>query len=552
MTTVFPLSKVKPEDTATELKCIVVKPLLTYLEHTQGAETMQRVVASTGMNLPYAQTGNNWVSLDYYCRLLDALVAATNNPMAPFYASRDFTNRHTYRAVEPFFTRLASPATVYRFVGQFYSLWTRVNTWRVSELTDHSCVVTVNYTKGHQTRNNCLAIQGSLAAGPTFFRLPPAKVSHTSCLCEGDKACVYQVTWLNKPKQHRSLIGLTTGLLCGFGLAVWVGHTLPGVLLVAMSGLSGYFIGRESDYVKKLADVYARNEEQAQSLLETMRSHEELNRNLQHLVETRTEELSISNAALEQALIDLKLTQDKALLAERQAAVGVLAGGMAHEMNSPLNALLLGLQALQEDMAKDPYHLEIIDNTARATRRCRRIVDELLSFSREPQHITQTTLEDIVSAALRIFKRECPPDIAVHVDIQPDVPTIHLDCAQMQQAVLNLLSNAADAMNGKGNIHLKLTKDDHHAILSIQDHGPGMSDEVKTHIFDPFYSTKKASGKGLGLGLSITYQLIKRNKGIIEVETTPEVGTTFNIRVPLSGAEPNNTPTRGTPRELTT
>ena len=540
----FPLSKVQAEDTVTELRCVVVKPILRYLEHLFGTATMMDVISSTQMNLAYLENGNHWISYPYYCRLLARLVEVTNDPKAPLYAARDFSNRKTYNTLEAFLTRLVTPVSTYRFLVQFNSLWNRYTSWQLLEISSKHCVIVVKFLKHEQDINNCLALQGSLSAVPPFFGLPRAEVTHRTCLCAHGDSCVYEITWLNKPEQQTAAIG---GLICmaiGLMICIFIGWGPGSWVIIAALALAGYFMGRTSDYIKRLAEVYASNENQSQTLLETMLSMEVLNRNLQQQIEERTSELSNSNLALQQALKDLKESQRRTMEIERQAAIGALAAGTAHEMNSPLNGVRLSLQALKEECADNPIQLQIVENADRATYRCSRIVKELLSFSREPQQLTQLSLSDIIRDCIAIFKKENPNATSVIERIDVHLPVLHLDRAQIQQAVLNLFTNANDAMNGNGEITVSLTHKKELLVLTIADNGPGIASEILERIFDPFFSTKHHTGKGLGLGLSITYELITRNGGTIDVESTIGHGTCFTICFPLRQNRVLSTPER--------
>lgn len=535
----YPMSAVRAEDTATDLKCVVARPVLRYLEHLLGANQMQEIITSTRMHLPYLENGNNWISFDYYCRLLERLVEATGDSHAPYTASRNYTNRQTYSTVESFLTRLASPVTTYRFLARFHGLWDRYAEWKLLAAGLDHCTIAVSFRRFKQNKNNCLALQGSLASVPAFFGLPFATVAHYTCMCDGAEACVYEMNWVNKPEAKTALLGTLTGLLIGSALVLLFKTTHAVWIVVPALAAAGYFAGRTSDYIKRLGEVYVSNENQSQALLEAMMSLEELNHSLQNQIELRTSELSTSNRALQQAMQELRQSQKRMLEVQRQAAIGALAAGTAHEMNSPLNGVRLSLQALKEEAADQPVLLKMIENADRASFRCARIVRELLAFSRSPQQLAQLNLPDIVRACLNIFRKENPVSAFIREDIDGNLPTLFLDRAQIQQALLNLLTNANDAMKGDGTITVSIRNEGSHITLSIADSGPGIAPERLEHIFDPFFSTKIHDGKGLGLGLSITYELITRNGGTIEAESEPGRGTCFTICFP---AHMNTTP----------
>lgn len=530
-----PLSRVRPEDTATELKCVVVTPIVRYLDSTLGSERAKTVISETGMNTEYLLNPDNWISNDYFRRLLCKLVEVTRDRRAPFVAARQCSDMGTYGFVARFLKQLVSPRTSYRLVVNYNSLWNKISRWSLIEDHADACVIRVQFMPPHrQDRNNCMAIQGSLAALPRNYGLPFAKVEELECACEGKEGCVYRVTWTNKPSRLWGVAGALVWLLIGL-LVSWFTGWVPGsVGWMMLLALAGYFAGREMDYRFRLRDVYAENEQQAVSLLDSIRAIENLNQGLQQKVEQRTAELSEANARLEQALKDLRDSQEKIIMSERQAAVGVLAAGMAHEMNNPMNAIRLSLQALREDIAANHELAEVVETATRATSRCSRIVSDLLSFSREPQQITPVALRDILAETVAEFRKEHagPFFIATRVEATPF--TLQLDRAQLKQALTNILSNAFDAMEGKGEVEVSLRRDEREAVLSIADRGPGIDPSLIRRVFDPFFTTKKSAiRKGTGLGLSIAYQLVQRNGGTIEVSSKPGCGATFVLRFPF-------------------
>lgn len=516
-----------------EIKCVVSAPIVRYLEDLYGQEKGDRIVAETKMNSHYLKDPNNWISFAYYHRLLAQLVAVTRDPKAAYTAAWKHTNQITYRGVAHFLTHLGSPGYVYQLAVKFSRLWSRVSRWEMQKLTKTTAVMVLHYDTYQPDHNNCLALAGSFAAVPREFGLPSATVTEPTCACHGGTTCVFNVTWTNHPTSRRSLYGTATGMAAGLAASLALtGGISPPILLLAL--IFGYFSGRNTDYRLRLKAAYRHNEEQATSLAETLRTTEDLNETLQEKIEERT-------AALKQALEELRESQDKALMAERQAAVGLLASGMAHEMNNPLNALRLSLQALAEDLTYNDEAQPLLDNANRATSRCRRIVNELLSFSREPRKLRPIDIQDILAASVAQFKRENPETITLIVNVSENLPLVQLDHAQIQQAIHNLLTNAADAMEGTGSIQVDLHGDGNTLVLSVADTGSGMNANTRKQIFDPFFTTKQG-GRGMGLGLSITYQLVRRNGGHIDVESRQGTGTTFTIRFPRKSDAPPEAP----------
>lgn len=521
-----------PEDTATELKCVVAIPILRGMEETLGAEGLRQAVHETGMSLDYLENANHWIGYNYFCRLLRKLVEVTGSERAPYDAAMKHSNSASYRAVGRFIRHVSTPSDMFRGMPRFSRLWSKVNAWEARRIERNRAVMAVFPLGYPQDANNCLAIQGSLAAVPRQYGLGNARIVEKECACQGADACVYEITWEPSPAWR-------SGLLLGFALwafgcwlAMLTGWGALSLLLAAAFGLVGVVLGRFVEYRKTIEDLDRQNTEQSDFLLENIKEIENLNRGLQAQVESRTAELSRTNAQLQKALSDLQSTQQKALQAEREAAIGVLASGMAHEMNSPINAIRLSVQGARESLDTDSPANGFLETAERATGRCRRIVSDLLSFSREPRLSMRQDLREILASTVSVFTEEDGGDVRVVSTCDEDLPTIRLDRSQIRQAVLNLLNNAADAMHKKGNVRVSLRRGPREVVLSIADDGPGMTTAVKERLFEPFFTTK-SGGRGTGLGLSITQQLIRRNGGTIEAESEPGVGTTFRIRFPV-------------------
>jgi two-component system NtrC family sensor kinase len=134
--------------------------------------------------------------------------------------------------------------------------------------------------------------------------------------------------------------------------------------------------------------------------------------------------------------------------------------------------------------------------------------------------------------AVDVFTVEHPSDIRVTKHIMPGLPALKLDMVQIQQVIMNLLRNAADALKYRGEIKVSLAHEGNSIVLKVIDHGCGISEVDRGRVFDPFFTTKRP-GRGIGLGLSISYQLVKRNGGTIEVASEEGKGTTFTMKFPV-------------------
>jgi two-component system, NtrC family, sensor kinase len=245
----------------------------------------------------------------------------------------------------------------------------------------------------------------------------------------------------------------------------------------------------------------------------------------------------------------LKAVHQKLLQSDRLASLGQLAASVAHEINNPLSGVL-NLSMLMQRMLKEdgipperlPEFRKYLSQVTNETTRVGRIVSDLLAFSRrsKPQR-TSADLNKIVRLALSLVQHKFKlGNVLVEASLAHDLPQVQCDPGQIQQVVLNLLLNAAEAtqVHAGGTIAVHTTmRDDLKSVeLSVHDDGEGIPPENLAKIFDPFFTTK-SDGKGVGLGLAVSYGIVQSHGGEIEVKSTPGHGTTFAVLLPLQQNE---------------
>jgi PAS domain S-box-containing protein len=237
---------------------------------------------------------------------------------------------------------------------------------------------------------------------------------------------------------------------------------------------------------------------------------------------------------------ELEKAHIKLVQAEKIASVGRMAAGVAHEINNPLSGIMIYAEllkdALKNDAEKQKDVQEIIDQTLR----CKKIVAELLEFSRQSVgNVSSFSLKEIIGKSLSLLIHQALfQDIEVKTKIEPDMPDIVGDIGQLQQVFTNLFINSADAMGGKGRltIQARFVPDRNIFDIRVSDTGPGIPEHLREKIFDIFFTTKSV-GKGTGLGLSISQNIIELHGGTISVDCPPEGGSTFLIQLPLGFVE---------------
>lgn len=230
--------------------------------------------------------------------------------------------------------------------------------------------------------------------------------------------------------------------------------------------------------------------------------------------------------------------QARLIQSEKMAAVGLLAGGIAHEINNPLSGILAFSQlALAQAREGEQIHQDIKEIETSALR-CKKIVENLLEFSRQSaiedrgEVDLQTTLERILPL-MKLQVKEA--GVSLEVQLEENLPKVLANGNQLEQVFLNLTSNACHALDRGGNIQVSARfEGPAWVVIEFKDNGSGIKKDILPRIFDPFFTTKK-SGMGTGLGLSIIYNIIQDHAGKIEVLSRENEGTTFRIHLP-SGA----------------
>lgn len=248
---------------------------------------------------------------------------------------------------------------------------------------------------------------------------------------------------------------------------------------------------------------------------------------------------TVAAAVYEKDVTEMKRMERQLVHSEKMAAIGQLAASVAHELNNPLSAVISASQLLLKEMEPSlPCH-EDLKSIEEAALRCKKIVEDLLVFSRKPQVSAQepVSLSEAVYKAVALLKAKLNVrGIVVEEQIPEGLPGIPIDPDPLQQVLLNLISNARDAMKEGGVLRLKAweekKRDRDFVVLSVQDTGCGIPPDRMDKIFEPFYTTKPP-GKGTGLGLSICRRLMEAYGGGIEVASREGQGANFLVWFPL-------------------
>jgi two-component system NtrC family sensor kinase len=286
-------------------------------------------------------------------------------------------------------------------------------------------------------------------------------------------------------------------------------------------------------------------------LRELAESFDAMRERLRQAVAENVEFTQHLEAKVEERTIQLKAAHQRLVQSDRLASLGQLAASVAHEINNPLSGVL-NLSMLMRRILKDDgvprdrveefrrYLGQVVDETGRVGR----IVKDLLAFSRraKPQS-TDADLNAIVGATLSLVSHTLElAEVTVDAHLADGLPSPRCDPSQIQQVVLNLVLNGAEAMAGGGRLSVttSVAEGGHAVVLEVSDTGCGIPPDVAEKVFEPFFTTKE-EGKGVGLGLAVVYGIVQAHNGEIEVRSEVGKGTTFRVLLPL-GEGPQTAP----------
>ncbi|MEK6715733.1 MAG: ATP-binding protein, partial [Candidatus Omnitrophota bacterium] len=237
---------------------------------------------------------------------------------------------------------------------------------------------------------------------------------------------------------------------------------------------------------------------------------------------------------------ELMEVQKQLVQAEKLATVGTLAGGVAHEINNPLTAILTNVQMMLMDDSNDALlDRESLALIEEATKRCREIVKKLMVYARRPLEPSKVSNVDFLKAVENVisflhYQLEQENVKIIFAAKKENSYLVNADCNELEQVVTNLILNAKDAIRKikkSGNIYITLYKTNKQIKFEVKDEGAGIPQEILSKIFDPFFTTKDV-GQGLGLGLSISQAIVEKYNGAINVQSAPGKGSVFTVRFP--------------------
>ncbi len=411
--------------------------------------------------------------------------------------------------------------------------------------------------RGHRTRG-----AGSEPA-PTFeglaLPLDPGGSAAARVAVTGLPVLVQDVETSGEALQLPPVQAFNVRSLVGVPLHV-KGH-VAGVLDVAASK-PGQFTEADVEVLSAVANHVALALDRAESF----QTIEGLSRGLEEKVRVRTEQLHATNEELGAAYRNLQSTQMQLIQREKMASVGQLVAGVAHELNNPIGFVSSNVSTLEDfvgrlrkiidayraaelpevdrariaaewEALKIDYALRYLDPMIQGIRegaeRSRKIVRDLRVFARTGDDVWQAVdLREELESSLTLLNHLLKDRVSVHHKYG-DLPAVECIRSQIDQVFLNVLANAAQAIDGRGVITIETSRENEVAVVTISDTGPGIPSDALGRIFDPFFTTKPV-GEGTGLGLSISYEIVKKHGGEITAASAPGQGATFTLRIPIA------------------
>lgn len=272
----------------------------------------------------------------------------------------------------------------------------------------------------------------------------------------------------------------------------------------------------------------------------------QLNHELEERVRTRTAELESSNQRLQQYLDELQSRSDQLHTTTQQlwqaaklASVGELAASIAHELNNPLGTVSLRVESVLAQTALDDPRRKPLEIVEQEVERMAHLVANLLQFSRHGrEHVSTVQVDDEIRMTLELTQHHLRRrGIEIVQDFETDLPVIFADRQKLRQVLLNLFTNAGDAMPKGGKLTIRARKgqtSDKQPLIVVEvvDTGAGIAPDILARVMEPFFTTKE-EGKGTGLGLAICRRIVHEHKGTIQMESTPGNGTTVRFMLPV-------------------
>jgi PAS domain S-box-containing protein len=309
-----------------------------------------------------------------------------------------------------------------------------------------------------------------------------------------------------------------------------------------------FFSSREPSAVRAVDERHVQHKDGTWRWIQTAKSNRLDDPNLRSVVWNFRDITDRKNAERTKAQLEAQLRQ-----AHKMEAIGTLAGGIAHDFNNILASIIGCAELIRRSAVSYPEVLENVEDLLAASRRARELIRQILTFSRRQEHRRSAiSLAPVIEESLRLLRATLPATIELRVKLEAPIPPVSADPTLIQQIVLNLATNAAQALGSQsGLLAIELSafsvspefaaahpglRPGLHTRLTCHDNGPGIEPDILDRVFEPFFTTKEP-GQGTGLGLSVVHGIVRAHDGVITVQSRPGSGTCFDVYLPAAAPE---------------
>ncbi|ADO71128.1 Sensor protein [Stigmatella aurantiaca DW4/3-1] len=538
-----PSEGARTSDDAPDLSVRAVSVLLLYFRREYGEERLRRLWSKyeLGLSLEYVSTLTNFISFDFTERLIDALVAESEDPHFARKAGRLFVTPDAmgflYHALRIF----GSVKAVYAKFIEVVPTLNRVGKFTIESASSNHMVLSYLSRRTERNRNLCEGRMAQFASVPTIWDLPPAQMVELQCQARGADCCRYELTWHEPVRGWRLGAGMLMGVAVGTGMGLLNLGPLP--VLVPSVALGAAFFGAWMDARQEVRrkDEYlaAQNEGLMQSLTDLERRYDEVYRSnlaLEDRVAARTQELVEANSKLAAALD----TQKELIRLKSEFFDNV-----SHELRTPLTLILLSLESLlQRDPSAYPdsvrQHLATMERSAH---RLLKLINNLLDLAQMEAgklrlRYQAVELHSLLTSLLSPFRVMAEKKGLTLTLVGQAVGPIHGDVERIEVVFQNLVSNALK-FTQQGSVQVRVSEDSSSVFVEVEDTGPGIAPQDIDVIFDRFAQADSTGTRrfgGTGIGLALVKETVDLHSGSIRVSSVVGKGATFRVQLPKGTA----------------
>jgi signal transduction histidine kinase len=506
---------------AHELSCRYVIPLLDLADAEGRAAGVDGLCDRWSVTRGELRDESNWVSLRFCEDLVDWLGQEIGAERLVDSITRAVYSPRALGVMYPVLRAFGSPRVGYGALAQLVPRMNKVSAVTVTRVKRGAAEIA--YRPAHPERQErspliCLLRKAQIAAGPTLWKLPAARVEETECQSRGGASCRYQVRWVERP----SMRGLLLGLLVGGALALAPIHGLPTALIALLAGGA---LGRIWDLRAHGRELQTFVEEHTLALTAALDTTE------RRFVELQKAKAEV-DARVEQRTAELRTATEKRVHTEKLAVLGTLAAGLAHEVRNPANAIVNGLRPVQRYLIEangDPDYTTSVQIAIDAGDQIARLVGDLLDVGRTDRGVEPWDPHQGIEAAIRLLSYRTQRvsfdrDFRFRGEIFGRPPALN-------QIFLNLFDNALRAAGEGGRVRVASRPEREGVEILVADSGPGIPPELAQRIFDPFFTTREV-GEGTGLGLHFSRQVAYDHGGSLDLVAAPGWGACFKLWLP--------------------